>query len=276
MDDGTNLADVHALLEYVSDGAVSNRSHENDRLSMTLQYANSEHKSIEQVFLLSEFMAYVEDPETGEETDLLYGTLGDYRQPVPPWNKAYPPSVFDFPLTLILSDEISVDVSAPAGLATWQDLQRLAGVMGIRRVDVTIPAEGWAAEAMGAYYARLDLPVEGASSLMIPQLTVLPDGQETAAACGLCPAAEAVSGAIRLWAVKPPEAEIPASLALFRDSSGLVLSPDGGESPPIATKTAPGSVKPGDGMRISSDGTISVETASREEIQDILNAADVE
>ena len=275
--EGTNLADVHALLEYVSDGAVSERHHENDRLCMTLQYANSEHKDIDQVFLLSEFMVYVEDPETGEETDLLYGTLGDYRQPVPPWNKAYPPSVFDFPLTLILSDEISVDISAPAGLATWQDLQRLAESMGIRRADIVIPSGGWEAEAAGAYRVRLDLPVEGASALMIPQLTVLPEGQETAAGCGLCPSAEAVKGAVRLWAVKPPSAEIPASLALLRDSSGLVLSPgSGGGSLPIATRTAPGAVKPGDGLRISPDGTLCVESASREEILSVLKAADGE
>ena len=65
---------------------------------------------------------YVEDPETGEDTDLLYGTLGDYRQPVPAYNPAFPPSIFNFPLELIISDEIQVVIAAPAGLVTHDEL----------------------------------------------------------------------------------------------------------------------------------------------------------
>ena len=122
VDEGTNLADVHELLEYVADGAVAGRGHQNSRVNLTIQYANSEHKEVK-TFLLSEFIVYVEDPETGEETDLLYGTMGDYRYPVPTYNPAYPPSIFNFPLVLVLSDEIQVIISAPAGLPTYDDLE---------------------------------------------------------------------------------------------------------------------------------------------------------
>ena len=137
--------------------------------------------------------------------------------------------------------------------------------------SVTIPTEGWEAEE-GIYRFRLDLPVEGAGTAMVPQLTVLPEGERTAASCGLCPAAEAVKDAVRLWAVKPPEKPVPASLALLRDSSGLVFSPDsGGAIPAIATETEPGAVKPGPGLLISADGTLSVASASDEDIQRILD-----
>lgn len=122
VDEDTNLADVHELLEYVSEGALAERRHENDRFYLTIQYANSEHKDVK-TFLLSEFIVFVQDPESGEETDLLYGTLGDYRQPVPACNTAYPPSVFNFPLEIVLSSELTVQNSAPAGLATWDDLE---------------------------------------------------------------------------------------------------------------------------------------------------------
>lgn len=118
-----NLADVHELLEYVTDGSVAERAHKDERLFLTIQYANSEHKDVP-TFLLSEFIVYVEDPVTGKETDLLYGTLGDYRQPVPAYNPAYPPSVFNFPLELILSDELQVNSSAAPGLVSWEDLRR--------------------------------------------------------------------------------------------------------------------------------------------------------
>lgn len=121
VDADTDLADVHELLCFVSDGALTERRHKDSRLFLTIQYANEEHQTVE-TFLLTEFMIFVEDPETGEETDLLYGTLGDYRQPVPAYHAAFPPSVFNYPLELILSDKIQVNSSAPAGLATWDDL----------------------------------------------------------------------------------------------------------------------------------------------------------
>ena len=120
VDKDVNLADVHQLVSYVSDGAAGERRHENDRFYFTIQYANSEHKEVK-TFLLTEFIVYVEDPENGGETDLLYGTLGDYRQPVPAYDPAFPPSVFNFPLVMVLSDEVNVIVSAPAGLVTYTE-----------------------------------------------------------------------------------------------------------------------------------------------------------
>lgn len=119
--EGTNLADVHQLLEYVSDGAVTNRLHKDDRFELTIQFANDKHPEVK-TFQLSEFIVYVQDPQSGGETDLLYGTMGDYSLPVPAYNPAFPASVFNFPLELILSDEINVHISAPAGLVTYDEL----------------------------------------------------------------------------------------------------------------------------------------------------------
>lgn len=135
-----NLADVHELLEYVSDGAVADRSHKDDRFCLTIQFANSEHPEVK-TFLLSEFIVYGEDPATGAETDLIYGSLGDYRQPVPAYNPAYPPSVFNFPLEIILSDEINISISAPAGLVTFDDLSDFRGELlrSIMMGEVTLP-----------------------------------------------------------------------------------------------------------------------------------------
>lgn len=121
VDVDTNLANVHKLLEYVSEGTVTERRHQDNRFEFTIQYANSAHQNIK-TFLLSEFVVYAEDPTTGGETDLIYGSLGDYRQPVPAYNPRFPPSVFNFPLTLILSDDLIVAVSAPSGLVTHEEL----------------------------------------------------------------------------------------------------------------------------------------------------------
>lgn len=119
--ESVDLADMHELLAYVADGAVSKRRHVGDRFYLTIQYTNEKHRDVK-MFLLSEFIVYIEDPETGKETDLLYGTMGDYCIPVPAYNAAFPPSVFNFPLELILSSEIDVHVTVPAGLVTYDEL----------------------------------------------------------------------------------------------------------------------------------------------------------
>lgn len=270
-------ADVHELLEFVSDGAVTERRHEADRLFLTIQYANSAHPDIKKMFLLSEFMVFTQDPESGEETDLLYGTLGDYRQPVPAYRPAFSPSVFSLPLVLVISDDVHVEVSATVGIATYYDLETMAKEFAIRRMDLTIPADGWTVEAQGRYKYRLDLEVEGVTPRMIPQVTVLEQGEETAAACGLAPFAETLEGAVRLWAVAPPGAEIQASLALLRDSSGVVFAYGNGGAVselPLATETTPGAVKPGSGLTVSADGTLNLDTPTDEEFRALLDGGD--
>lgn len=226
VEERANLADVHELLEYVSDGAISERSHQDDRLRLTIQYANSAHKDVP-AFLLSEFAVYVEDPKTGAETDLLYGTLGDYRQPVPAYHPEYPGSVFNFPLEIILSDELQVSVSAPAGLVTWEELAQTMRTIAVSQRSLTIPTDGWEKSGNGTYPCRLELAVEGVTCERIPALTVLEAGEAAARACGLAPWVETLDGAIRLAAVSVPAAPIPASLTLQGDASGLAVGPDG-------------------------------------------------
>lgn len=235
VDEAANLADMHELLEYVSDGAVGDRRHENDRFCFTIQYANSEHKAVK-TFLLTEFIVYIKNPENGENTDLLYGTLGDYRQPVPAYDPAYPPSVFNFPLEVIISSELSVQVSAPAGLATWDDLEQLKYGGNSDTMDLTVPVEGWEedAETGGGYPVRLDIPIAGISEDQVPILTILPGSLSAAAACGLCPAARTLPGVLRLYAKTVPAETISAVLTLLGESLGEIVIPaegweDGGE-----------------------------------------------
>jgi len=118
-----DLADVHELVQYVADGTIGQRTHKDDRLSFTVQYENITYREITGVFYLSEFMVYIQDPETGEDTDLLYATLGDYIQTVPPYRPNYPAAVWTLPLTVILSSDLNVSIDAPAGLVTFEDLQ---------------------------------------------------------------------------------------------------------------------------------------------------------
>ena len=122
--EGTDLADMHQLIQPVAEGTIGERRHEGDSLYLTVQYDNSGSPDVG-AFFLSEFMVYAQDPESGQETDLLYATLGDYQQPVPAYNPALPPSVWKFPLVLVVSDQIQVSVTAPAGLVTYDDFDKM-------------------------------------------------------------------------------------------------------------------------------------------------------
>ena len=213
----------------------------------------------------------------GEDVDLLYGTLGDYRQPVPKYSPAYPPSVFNLPLVLVLSSDINAQVSATAGLVTYEELAEITGKLAVRVLGLSIPSEGWRESAGGRYPYSLDLPLEEATLEMAPFATVLEEGEETAENCGLSPRAETVPGAVRFYTVAPPESDIPISLALLRDSTGIVLSAPGGGGGldlPLATKDAPGMVKPGRGLLVAGDGTLSVDVAEQGEIDEMLAGLD--
>ena len=277
VDKETNLADVHELLEFVSEGAVSERRHENDRLYLTLQYANIDHKDVP-TFLLSEFIAFVEDPETGEETDFLYGTLGDYRQPVPAYNPALPPSVFNFPLTLILSDELQVVVSAPSGLATWEDLARMSRQLAGQCYDITIPIEGWEADedTGGAYPLKCDIEIDNVTERMIPMLTIWPECMEAAVACRMSSAVRTIQGGIRVYAKTVPAGALQGSLTLFGGAGLGEISGEGGGAYalPVATATRLGGVrvKEGSGLVVDDSGNLAIDAATAQEIADVFNA----
>lgn len=270
VDEDTNLADVHELISYVADGAVGERRHENDRVYFTIQYANVQHRDVKS-FILSEFIVYCQDPETGADTDMLYGTLGDYRQPVPAYDPAFPPSVFNFPLVMIISDELEVTFSAPAGLVTHDDLMMVVEHTAVIYREVAIPAEGWRKDGAGAYPLCLELSMEVSAS-MIPILTVLPESAGIAAGCGLAPFAQTLDGALRVWAEKAPDRDIRAGLALMRNSSGVYIGGGaGGGDITAATPERLGCVKVGSGLNVTEDGTLSVDLAGDAEIEEILD-----
>ena len=52
-----------------------------------------------------EFIVYAINPATGKEEDLLYATLGDYLQSIPPYAIGFPTGIWQFPIVLIVSDE---------------------------------------------------------------------------------------------------------------------------------------------------------------------------
>ena len=272
--EGTDLADVHELLCYEDEGTIGERSHENDRLYLEVRYTNDAQHAGAGGFLLSEFMLYAADPVTGEERDLAYAILGDYCQTVPGYREGFPASTWTFPITIVVSDETEVFVTAASGLVTYDDLWSMAqvGMLGIRRWGLTIPAEGWMEDAVYGYGKMLELPQKRVTERMTPLLTVLPDGIQTAAKCGLAHFLETRDGALRLWAKREPEGPISTVLALLGDV-GQILSTGGGLSvlPPAGAEALGGvMVREGSGLRVDAEGVLCVDAATEEEVAELL------
>lgn len=122
IDKAADLATQHALVQYAAEATIADRRHEGDHLYLTVRYSNADAPEVG-AFSLSEIMVWAEDPETGAETDLLYGTLGDYRQPVPAYSDTQPPAVFSYPLVLVVSGELEVTVTAAPGIVLFDDLK---------------------------------------------------------------------------------------------------------------------------------------------------------
>lgn len=257
VEDGTDLADVHELISYVTDGTIGGRSHQDDLLNIAIQYANSANPD-QPTFYLAEFMVYATDPETGEETDLLYATLGDYKQVVPAYSSGAGSTVFNFPLTLVVSNDIDVTISAPAGLVTYDELEAAVATAAEEimermqpgwsvcgALDLTIPVSGWVESNSGsAEYAYVcDVEAEGVTSAMIPSGAVLPGYFAIASKAGMLGGCEARNNCLRFYSATIPDADILARVNLFR------MGGSGGGG---------GSVDPGVGLSYSMDGRLNV------------------
>ena len=233
-----NLADVHELLQYVAEGTIADRRHQDDHFHFTIQYANQTHPGV-QTFFLSEFIVYIRDPETGEETDLLYGTLGDYRFAVPEYHTNTPPSVFNLPLVLVISDEVTVQVSATPGLVTFAELfsavqnavddaVTASGYRGAECIisTVSLPVEGWKQDpdATDDFLWYQDIRAAKAQEGMSPGLYLYPESMGAAVVAGMCETAQAANGYVRAWARRVPTKALSATLVLIGESAGSTAS----------------------------------------------------
>lgn len=78
-------------------------------------------------------------------------------------------------------------------------------------VSVTIPASGWESDAaIAAYPNYYDIPVTAVTAADRATVTVAPNSQATAIACGLCPTNETLAGKIRIRSASVPAATISA------------------------------------------------------------------
>lgn len=233
--EGTNLADVHELVQYVADGKIEHRRHKDDRFFFTVQYSNDTHPELP-AFDLSEFIVFGTDPETGAEVDVLYATLGDYTQSVPAYSPEHAPSICNFPVVLIISDELEVYVETPPGLVTYEDLQKevreacedIGGLF--RTLNLVIPVSAWIAaeHPSNDHMFVCDIADADVRKEHIPSGAVTVGGFQAASRAGMVGGCETFDGYIRFYAKKIPKRDISACVHLFR--MGRVQKEDAGDS----------------------------------------------
>ena len=151
----------------------------------------------------------------------------------------------------------------------------VAASAAVAKVDIIIPAEGWAEsteDGVGAVY--IDISDEIIEPELIPLLTIAPEHLGVAADCDLSTYAKTVRGALRVYAEQPPSSDITASLALLGVVQNIddKLPPEGGGAYvlPTATETRLGVMKVGDGLHVAKDGTVSVVKATDEDVERML------
>ena len=100
------------------------------------------------------------------------------------------------------------------------------GSSSVLTLSITIPASGWAKDETDetGYPYHIDIANAAITAEITPWVTVSRASLPAAEAAGLCPTAETLAGALRVYAKKPPSANIAASLALYgadSDAGGI-------------------------------------------------------
>lgn len=278
------LADMTDLVEYVAEGTIAERRHHDNILELTVQYASNFTPGLG-AFYLSEFIIAARDPESGEEVTIVYATLGDYVQPVNAYSENLPPDVRNYPLSIVISDEIEVSITAPAGLVTYNDLQdavdkactELVTSMATGGIKKSIPfviaAADWVEDNVvvnGIKY-HYDLTDSEATAAQIPIVTITEATEETAKLSSMSERCTAYNGYVRFRSVDRPTAEIAGTCHLLvRGSIGGTV----GEIPVASADTLGGvKVQGGSGLKIDIEGNLSVDTASEAEASEAIDEA---
>lgn len=268
--EGSDLTERTGLVQERSAATSTTPIRRGCAVDFFIEYRPDLNPQITEAFQITEYGVFGLGAE-GEEQLLFYGDVSHFPETAVP--AQYGGSVRRYPVHVEIGAKAGAVLDYPAGAwCTYEDMAALANTLAIRRADLTLPTEGWTEQAGERYPCRVELPVEGVTAETIPEATVLEDSEEAALACGLSNVAQTGEGVVIFRAEVVPSQEIALSVALLRDSSGLVLSTAGGSlSLPTATQTSPGVVKPGAGLLVDEEGTLSVDSGGDDTAKELLD-----
>ena len=280
-----SLAAMAALTDLVAPVALATSTtpvRTEDAVSLTVEYRSDMNGGLKEGFAINEYGLFAKTAESAE-TLIFYGCLGDHPQWVYPYTTGVAPDVRDYPVTIQISSEVSVqiDYHAAAFITSEEAAALLAemvqGVGSIRIQEITLPAEGWTeAEPGGEDYPWvLDLPLAGVTETQYPSVSIHKESLEISREAGLCPTVQTLEGSLRFWAMEKPLETMEATAALISPRGGFSGGDVGGL--PIATANTLGGVMIGENVNVTSDGKISVKDipvpAENSEIRDMVAKA---
>ena len=142
---------------------------------------------------------------------------------------------------------------------------------GVFVTDIIIPKTGWTEQTVGDYSYYADITNENIAEAMTPQLIFSAENLKLADSYGISKACKTLDGKLRVYTIKIPQEEIPATLCLYGATKNINL-PQG--QLPLATATRAGMVKIGDNIDVTDDGTISVPLLSDKDGNGIADVID--
>lgn len=183
-----------------------------------------------------------------------YGNAGSTADYMPAYTSGQPVER-EIDLVVYIGNDTEVDLTIESGVYVTQDMlnNALANVGCVEYGQVTIPTEGWEESDDPDFPFCIELPYKGALDTHYADTIVDTRSFQTAYDCGLCPTMETMNSRLKFWSCVIPKTDIHCHIVLFREGSG------GEYIMPIASKDKLGGVKIGDGIDVTSDGTISAD-----------------
>lgn len=222
-------------------------------------------------------LLYAEDPDLGE-VPYTYLKLEEGLEWIRPASSAVGKlATFDLIAAVGAVDAVSANID-PDAIVTYAAAKQLIEDATVV-MEITIPKEGWVDNTESDDGEDgdlcLDIPLKDVTRAMQPQLSIHRAHLKTAKGCGFSSASRTLDGALRVYAQAAPTEDMTATLVLLCATSGKIaagIASGAGHSSP-ATATRLGPVKVGDGLKVAPDGTLSVDTASEEEVNEMLTGA---
>lgn len=145
-----------------------------------------------------------------------------------------------------------------------------------KSVEITIPTDGWIKDDgdTTGYPYYVDISNELITENMTPILTISLAGMKTAREAGIGASVQTLDKALRVFSQSIPKSSMRAALALWGMPNIENISVDGGTlsaSIPAASDSTLGGVRvqSGSGLKIDTEGNLSIDTATPEEVVSI-------
>lgn len=286
--DGSDLTDLVSEVESRQNGDegtaatvdISKMEVDGSSAQVTVTIKNGD-----TAFYLREVGIFAEGAD-GNEILYAYTNAGDGAYPIPENTSANVTRILV--LGIVVSADAEITANITYGEVTAEEFAaeveaRKAGDLAAApySVDLTIKTSDWN-EVDGVYTA--DMSVDGAVDTMVPIVSVAGANMDAALEAGMYSFAETGDGVVTFYAASVPDEDIAVTIALIKtDGSTATLGSDTTVTYtlPVATATTLGGVKIGDGISITEDGVISVDTAEivesvTDEVIENVSASDEE